>query len=414
MLEFRKGNEVDETAAVRTSSSLEIAARENLVQDHTIAGHRGGKAVRLSVVVPCFNEINTLQRCVDRLMAIADPQLLLEIFIVDDGSSDGSLDLAHALAQEHANTIKVLAHEENQGKGAALRTGFSHATGDYVAVQDADLEYDPRDLRRLLVPLVDGNADVVVGSRFLSSGAHRVLYYWHSLGNRLLTTMSNMFTDLNLTDMESCYKVFRRDIIQQVEIRENRFGFEPEIIAKVAHMRVRVYEMGISYHGRTYEEGKKIGIKDGLRALYCIFHYNAHHAPLPVQFFIYCFIGGTAALVNLGSFLLLYHSGISASIAAPVAYAIAAAGNYFMCIALLFRHNARWDSAKELMMYALIVAGLAGIDLMMTRLFLHGGIGPAGSKSIATGLGLAFNFLCRRYLVFAEPASGPWQPMIKK
>jgi glycosyltransferase involved in cell wall biosynthesis len=177
-----------------------------------------------------------------------------------------------------------LHHDYNRGKGAALRTGFQHATGNFVAVQDADLEYDPQDLKRLLGPLRDGVADAVFGSRFLSHGAHRVLYFWHYLGNALLTFLSNMLTDLNLTDMETCYKVFRRDVIQSITIEEDRFGVEPELVAKVAQQRLRIYEMGISYYGRTYEEGKKIGIKDGFRALYCIFHYNAHRAPLPIQF----------------------------------------------------------------------------------------------------------------------------------
>lgn len=173
------------------------------------------------------------------------------------------------------------------GKGAALRTGFKYATGDYVGVQDADLEYDPKDLKRLLKPLVSGEADVVLGSRFRSSESSRVLYFWHYLGNRFLTLLSNMFTDLNLTDMETCYKVFRSDVIKSIDLKEDRFGFEPEVVAKIAQMRIRIFKMGISYRGRTYEEGKKIRIKGGVRALYCIFRYNAHRVPLPIQPLIY-------------------------------------------------------------------------------------------------------------------------------
>jgi dolichol-phosphate mannosyltransferase len=368
----------------------------------------------LSVVIPCYNESQTLARCVERVMRIADDTLQVELIIVDDGSTDDSVDVAMEVRRKYGKKIKVITHEKNLGKGAALRNGFKRVEGDFVAVQDADLEYDPIDLKSLLRPLIEGRADVVIGSRFLSSGAHRVLYFWHSLGNRFLTTVSNMFTDLNLTDMESCYKVFRREIIQSVEIKEQRFGFEPEIVAKIAHMRVRIYEMGISYHGRTYEEGKKIGCKDGLRALYCILRYNAYHAPLPIQFAIYLIIGGTAALVNFGCFLLLYYQGISETMSAPGAFFLAAAVNYFLCVTILFRHKARWSSVKEVAIYIAVVFFLAWIDLLMTQTLLAGGIGPGGSKLIATAIGLVLNFIFRRYLIFSEPASGPWRPLIKK
>ncbi len=199
-----------------------------------------------------------------------------------------------------------------RGRGAALRTGFQNATGDFVAVQDADLESDPQDLKRLLGPLKDGIADVVFGSRFVSHGTHRVLYFWHYLGNAVLTFLSNMFTDLNLTDMETCYKVFRRNVIQAITIEEDRFGVEPELVAKVAQKRLRIYEMGISYYGRTYEEGKKIGVKDGFSALYCIFHYNAHRAPLPIQFLkSYRAHRRPVRSGQRGPVSSLYHSGAS-------------------------------------------------------------------------------------------------------
>ncbi|MHC4454721.1 MAG: glycosyltransferase family 2 protein [Planctomycetota bacterium] len=252
---------------------------------------RNGNATKLSIVVPCFNEEKTLRKCIEKVLEIDDDTLFLELIIVDDCSSDRSLVIARELEDKYPGIINVLNHKINQGKGAALRTGFQKATGDFVAVQDADLEYNPMEFKKLLVPLINNQADVVFGSRFLSAGHHRVLYFWHYLGNRLLTFLSNMFTDLNLTDMETCYKVFKREIIQNIQIKENRFGFEPEIVAKVAQMRLRIFEIGISYYARTYEEGKKIGIKDGIRALYCIFRYNAHFAPLPIQFLIYFFIG---------------------------------------------------------------------------------------------------------------------------
>lgn len=367
------------------------------------------KVTKLSIIIPSFNEEKTLKECVKRVMKITDESLFLEIIIVDDCSSDGSLSVARELESKHPE-ILVLHHEKNQGKGAALRTGFQKATGDFVAVQDADLEYDPMDLKRLLVPLINGDADVVFGSRFLSYGVHRVLYFWHYLGNRFLTFMSNMFTDLNLTDMETCYKVFRREVIQGIQIRENRFGFEPEIVAKVAQMRLRIFEMGISYYGRTYVEGKKIGVKDGFRALYCIFRYNAHKAPIPIQFLLYLFIGGLAAVVNLFVFLGMFSAGLSVTISAPTAFIAAAIVNYLFCILILFRHKVRWNSTTEMSFYVLVVGMVGVFDLGITKLLLASGASPAISKMVATGLALILNFIGRRFFVFPDPSSSSWRP----
>lgn len=226
-------------------------------------------SIKLSVVIPCYNELGTIGRVVQAVRACPVPDL--EIIIVDDCSTDGTRNLLQALTDQ---VDQIIYHSQNRGKGAALRTGFAAATGEIVVVQDADLEYDPQEFPDLIAPILSGRADVVFGSRFAGGRPHRVVYYWHMVGNKFLTMLSNMFTNINLSDMETCYKAFRREVIQAVRIEENRFGFEPEITAKVAKMGCRIYEVGISYYGRTYKEGKKIGWKDGVRAIYCIFRYN--------------------------------------------------------------------------------------------------------------------------------------------
>ena len=218
--------------------------------------------------MPCYNEVATIETC---LAAVLGQELVGEVIIVDDGSTDGTREV---LADITNDRVRVLLQPHNQGKGAALRTGFAAATLPYVIVQDADLEYDPSEFPKVVGPLVAGDADVVFGSRFAGGEAHRVLFFWHSMGNKLLTLVSNMFTDLNLTDMETCYKAFRREVIQSIEIEEDRFGFEPEVTAKVAAAGWRVFEVGISYNGRTYDEGKKIGWRDGVRAFWCIVRYS--------------------------------------------------------------------------------------------------------------------------------------------
>jgi len=366
----------------------------------------------LSIIIPCFNEENTLETCVRNVLEIQDRDLSLDILIVDDASSDKSLSIARALAKKYPE-IRVAAHTVNKGKGAALRTGFKMAQGDFTAVQDADLEYNPHDLKKLIQPLVNNEADVVFGSRFLSGEMHRVLYFWHYMGNRFLTFLSNMFTDLNLTDMETCYKVFRTDVIQSVEIEENRFGFEPEITAKIAHLRLRIFETGISYRGRTYEEGKKIGVKDGIRALYCIFKYNASHAPLPVQFLFYTLIGTCTALVNLFLFLFLFSAGFKVYISAPAAFAAAGVLNYFLCIFILFRNGARWNSKTQLKLFSILVACVGVFDTAVTASLLAASFAPWSAKLAATFLCLFLNYWGRRVLIFPEPSSGNWKPQVK-
>jgi glycosyltransferase involved in cell wall biosynthesis len=226
--------------------------------------------MKLSVVIPVYNERATLRCVVERVLAVP---LDLEVLCVDDGSQDGSREILAELQSQYSQ-VQVFLQPRNIGKGAALRRGIQQATGDFVVIQDADLEYDPADYPLLLDPLIQGKADVVYGSRFLGAAPHRVLYFWHSVGNRMLTLLSNCLTNINLSDMETCYKVFRREVIQSIPIEENRFGFEPEITVKVAKRHLRIYEVGISYWGRTYEEGKKIGWKDGVRALWCLLKYS--------------------------------------------------------------------------------------------------------------------------------------------
>jgi len=230
----------------------------------------------LSIIIPVYNEVNTLRSVLDLVNSVKLPRnIKKEIVIVDDCSSDGTRDVLKTIK---GRQFKIFFHEENTGKGGALHTGIKNATGDYVIIQDADMEYDPHEYVDLLQPMLSRKADVVYGSRFIGKGPHRILYYWHSLGNWFLTTLSNMFSDLNLTDMETCYKLFRKEVLDRMELREKRFGFEPEITAKIGELvragEISLYEVGISYHGRTYAEGKKIGWKDGMRALWCIFKYN--------------------------------------------------------------------------------------------------------------------------------------------
>lgn len=233
----------------------------------------------VSIVIPVYNEIATIEQVLDRVHMAPTSGLTKEIVIVDDASSDGTAEYLRTISDQE---VTCLFHAQNRGKGAALRTGFARATGDVIIVQDADLEYDPDEYPKLLRPIIAGRADVVLSSRFRGGDEHRVLYFWHSVANKLLTLLSNMLSNLNLTDIESCYKVFRRDILRQIDIEEERFGVEPEIVAKVARLRCRIFEVGVSYAGRTYEQGKKITWKDGLRALWCIVKYSlrpAAHLP---------------------------------------------------------------------------------------------------------------------------------------
>jgi len=359
-------------------------------------------AVKLSLVVPCYNEESTLSEIVDKVLELKSASLELEIIIVDDCSRDRSREIATRLAARYPEVV-LAAHEVNQGKGAALRTGFLKATGDFVGVQDADMEYDPKDYLLMLEPLLEGRADVVYGSRYLRPDTRRVLYFWHSRMNKFLTFASNMFTNLDITDMETCYKLFRREVIQEIapKLRENRFGFEPEVTAYVAESNARVYECAIHYNPRSYEEGKKIGWRDGVHALYCIMHYGACNAPLPMQILLYFFIGTVAALVNLGVFaILLNATTLGTDWSIVISYIASAAANYLLCIAVLFRHKARWSTAGELFAYIVTLGIMGGIDYLLTLGLIRWLHAPVWGKLLASLVGFVGNFILRRKLVF--------------
>lgn len=357
---------------------------------------------KLSLIIPCYNEERTLASCIERTLAVATPDIELELIIVDDCSTDNSLTVARELEIYHPE-VRVLHHDKNRGKGAALRTGIAHATGDFLGIQDADLEYNPLEYHVLLEPILNNKADVVFGSRYLKTDTRRVLYYWHTWMNKTLTVVSNMFTNLDITDMETCYKLFRREIIQGIDLKEDRFGFEPEVTAKIAQTRCRVYECAISYTPRTVEEGKKINWKDGIRALYCILHYGAPAAPLLMQILVYLGIGGTCAFVNITVFEILFHMGLSIALATVAAFSVAAALNYVLCIAILFHHKARWNTLGELTAYLSSVLLMGLLDYGLTVDLVAAGAAPIFSKVTATLVGFLGNFVFRRFFVFLQP-----------
>ena len=278
------------------------------------------------------------------------------------------------------------------------------ATGDYVGVQDADMEYDPADYITMLEPLLDGRADVVYGSRYLLPDTRRVLRWWHTRMNKSLTTLSNMFTNLDITDMETCYKLFRREVIQDLapRLRENRFGFEPEVTALVARGGYRVYECAIHYSPRTAEEGKKINWKDGVRALYCIMHYSASTAPLPMQILLHFFIGMICAVCNVTAFLLLRKCAIGAGTSIPVAFAFSALVNYFLCVSFLFRHKSYWGIVGEIVVYLVTMGMLGCLDYYLTRHLISIGMGEGRAKTLVAAIGFLGNFILHRVLIFPE------------
>ena len=363
----------------------------------------------LSLVIPIYNEENTLKNIVEKTLSIEkdkfaiENDIQLELILVDDCSSDKSLEIAQQLAREN-NKIKVFSQKKNQGKGAALKRGFIEAQGDFIGVQDADDEYNPFDYLKMIKPLLEDKADVVYGSRYLKQDTRRILYFWHTFMNKGLTLLTNMYTNLDITDMETCYKLFRADVIKAIvpNLKENRFGFEPEVTIYVAKGKYRVYECAINYNPRTYEEGKKIGAKDGLRALYCILHYGGQYAPIPMQFLLYLFIGGISAIVNILAFLIFTKIFSSLVINIALAFALSALVNYLLCIALLFKHNARWSSFGEIVTYLITLVIMGAIDYYSTYWLLLAGLGNFWAKTLSSLIGVVGNFVLRKYFVFPE------------
>lgn len=359
----------------------------------------------LTLIIPCYNEAATIRQCVDRCMALKDHGVDLELLIVDDCSRDNSVEIIKELQTQYPE-ITLYRHERNMGKGAALRTGFMGASREYVGIQDADMEYNPLDYLELIKPLANNEADVVYGSRYLKKSPRRVLRFWHSFMNRNLTAFSNLFTNLDITDMETCYKLFRRDAIREFapQLHEDRFGFEPEITCLVGRSGRAMYECAIDYNPRSYDEGKKIGWKDGLAALYCILHYGAPYAPGPIQFLIYFFIGAFCAVANIAGFAILAGLGLPMVAAIVIAFILAALLNYLLCLAILFRHKSRWSGPGEIASYIAVIVIMCVADLAMTLGFTWLGCAPIVSKTLATIIGFVGNFLLRKYLVFSTPA----------
>ncbi len=357
----------------------------------------------LSLVIPVYNEENSLKEIVEKTLAIQKDlsDMKLELIIVDDCSTDKSYEIAKSLESEN---IKIFKHDKNQGKGAALRTGFMEAKGDYIGIQDADMEYDPKDYIKLLKPLLEDKADVCYGSRYLKRESRRILYFWHTFMNKSLTYLTNMYSNLDITDMETCYKLFKKEVIKEIapKLKENRFGFEPEITIYVAQGKYRVYECAIHYNPRSYEEGKKIGAKDGLRALYCILHYGAHSAPIPMQFILYLIIGGLSAITNIFIFLICINLKISLLYSVWIAFILSALINYFLCILLLFKHKARFSTIGELLAYFITLAIMGSMDYYLTYLLLALHMNNFWAKSFSSLIGVIGNFLLRKYFVFGK------------
>ena len=364
--------------------------------------------MKLSIVIPVYNEVNTLLNILDRVEEAPLPDNMeKEIIIVDDYSTDGTRDLLEKIKNDN---YKIILHNKNMGKGAALKTGFAHCSGDIVIIQDADLEYDPNEYTKLIQPILSGKANVVYGSRFAGGETHRVLYYWHSLANRLLTWLSNIFSDLNLTDMETCYKVFTKQVIERIDIEEKRFGIEPEITAKVSKMAreedISIYEVGISYYGRTYSEGKKIGFKDAFRALWCIFKYNTSKL---ANFVKYGFNGLIVAASQFATIIFLVeYLHFSSKFQQNVAYAISI--EVSIIIGFLLHAFITWrykfksiiNFINKIFLFHLVTAVSFLIRQILFYILLEWGVNYRANTLIGIIIAVIINFFGYQNIVFKE------------
>lgn len=359
------------------------------------------------LIMPCYNEEKSLEKIItEKIIPLKNSckkeySLNLRLIIVDDASKDNSLQIAENLCKKY-KWISVFKHSKNKGKGAALKTGLAKASGDYIGIQDADEEYNPMNYLTLLKPILDGKAEVVYGSRYLRRETRRVLSFWHTFMNKFLTLCSNMFTGLDITDMETCYKLFTKKVVSELapQLKEKRFGFEPEITSYIAQKRYKVYECAIEYTPRTYEEGKKVTYKDGFYALYCILHYGAPYAPLPMQILLYLFIGGVCAIVNLICFAIFLSCNMTLFSAILWSFLIAALLNYWLCIIILFKHKAFWNSSMELLMYLITIATMGLLDYALTWTFITVGCSNMWAKLFSIIINFIGNFILRKYLVF--------------
>ena len=357
----------------------------------------------LSLVIPCYNEEKTICQLVETVIQVLNEHISLELVIVDDCSTDSSYAEIQKIKEKYPQIIKVLKQEVNKGKGAALHLGLMSASGDYIGIQDADMEYNPMDYLELVKYLEKDVADVVYGSRYLRRSNRRALYFWHTLMNKTLTFFSNTFTNIDITDMETCYKLFKKDVIHNIvpQLKENRFGFEPEVTQYVALGQYRVYECAIEYNPRSYEEGKKINWKDGVRALYCIVKYGAPYAPLPMQLLLYLLIGSISAVFNIIAFAILFNL-LSIPLSQFFAYCVGAVVNYFLCITLLFHCKGKWASVKRFLLYCWVVLLMCSFDFIITISLIYINCSPITSKTIAAFLGVFGNFILRKYIVFKK------------